>query len=87
VCSSDLDDADETAAGTDPARPDTDGDGAFDGADPDPLSAGSTTARRPPAAAPGFGLGCSTTPGASGGAIALAVWFRRRRAPGTLPAP
>jgi hypothetical protein len=83
-------DAQEEAAGTDPTRPDTDGDGALDGVDPDPLSAGDAGPAEAPEAAPGFGLGCDTGRGTLGGAplaALLAVWSRRRRAAGTLPAP
>ncbi len=53
--------------------PDSDNDGAFDGGDPDPLSAGGDAAKVPPEADHGFGLGCSTTGTTPGPWLVLAL--------------
>jgi hypothetical protein len=77
-----LTDDEEQALGTDPTRKDTDGDGALDGADPAPLDASNGASPLTPSAAdPGFGLGCSTTPGAGwpGVLTGLLVLARGRR--------
>ncbi len=56
-------DVDELRLGSDPFDPDTDGDGAWDGADPQPLGPGGGDAGAP--ARVDFGFGCRSLPGGS----------------------
>ena len=56
-------DVDELRLGSDPFDPDTDDDGAWDGADPEPLGPGGGDAGAP--ARVDFGFGCRSLPGGS----------------------
>jgi MYXO-CTERM domain-containing protein len=72
-----LSDADELAAGTDPGRADTDGDGVWDGIDADPLDAGGKTGSAP--AVPGCGCAAGGGPSGQAALVAGALLVARRR--------
>ena len=74
-----LSDADEAALGTDPNDPDTDGDGVYDGVDPDPLDPAADG--RPIRPDVRYGIGCRSAAGPWWIGAAIVGILRRRSKP------